>query len=392
MNNIKRLGLSFKLSEEATPLVVNHTTGPIIKDLQILKSGSFYDPRYSDFIITEMMLSEMVSNFKSGVRGVIPALDYAHETDGPAAGWFKELYLKDGDAGKELWGKVEFTPRGQKSLSDKDYAYLSADFDESYSDNESGTEYGCVFLGAALTNRPVIKRMTPAIQLSEKNDPFKEKVAKLIKEGYPQEQALAIAYDMQDKGKLNEGEYMKPEDKKLAAPAEGEKSPMEKMCAEVGVASPEELMKLIAELKAKIAELEGAKKAPEKPEAEPMEMGEMKKQLSEVRKELDEARKEKELAVKTNEFTKLLSEGKAVEAQRESFLKGDMAKFIELAQPIKLSESGSAATPKTEVSGDIEDQILVEAKKLSEEKKIDMGKAISEVIKNNKQLAEKLNK
>lgn len=385
MNNIKRLGLAFRLSEEATPLVVNNTTGPIIKELQILKSGSFYDPRYSDFVITEVMLSEMVNNFKAGVRGVIPALDYAHETDGPAAGWFKELYLKDGDAGKELWGRVEFTPRGQKSLSDKDYAYLSADFDESYSDNESGTIYGCVFLGAALTNRPVIKRMTPAIQLSEKNDPFKEKVAKLIKEGYPQEQALAIAYDMQDKGKLNEGKYMQ-EEKKLAAPVEGEKSPMEKMCAEAGVASPEELMKLIAELKAKIAELE-SKKAPE---GEPMEMGEMKKQLSEVRKELDEARKEKETALKTNEFTKLLSEGKAVEAQREAFLKGDMAKFIELAQPIKLSESGSAATPKTEVVGDVEDQILVEAKKLSEEKKIDIAKAISEVIKTNKQLAEKL--
>ena len=52
-----------------------------------------FDPRYGKFEITSTMLAAMVSNFDKGVRGVVPALDYKHESDNVAAGWFKSYPL-----------------------------------------------------------------------------------------------------------------------------------------------------------------------------------------------------------------------------------------------------------------------------------------------------------
>ena len=166
-----------------------------IRKMQILRVGTFTDPRYGKFKITKQMLSEMVQNFHAGVRGVIPALDYKHDSEDIAAGWFKNLYLE----GDELWADVEMTPRGSKVLSDKEFGYVSADFDTQYIDNEHQKNYGCVLLGAGLTNRPVVKRMESVVQLKEKTDPVSEKISKLVKEGYPQDQAVAIALEMERK-------------------------------------------------------------------------------------------------------------------------------------------------------------------------------------------------
>jgi hypothetical protein len=45
------------------------------------------------------------------------------------------------------------------SIEEKGYAYLSAEYDESYQDNETRQEHGAVLKGAALTIRPVLKRL-----------------------------------------------------------------------------------------------------------------------------------------------------------------------------------------------------------------------------------------
>ena len=98
------------------------------------------------------------------------------------------------------------------------------------------------------------------------------------------------------------------------------------------------------------------------------------------------------LAEKTSEFSVLLSEGKACEAQREAFIAGDMKAFIEKAVPVKLAEAGHAAKPPVEDSKEPEEEVLSLAKKLSEEKKLSMKEAISQVLKNNNKLAEKISK
>ena len=180
---------------DKAPLEVGKTDqGNPLRKMQILRTGAFTDPRYGTFPITSKMLDEMVKNFSEGVRGVIPSLDYKHESDDVAAGWFHKLYTKQDGNDTELWAEIEMTPRGEKTLSDKEFGYISADFDSDYCDNETGAKHGCVLLGAGLTNRPVIKRMESVIELSEKpyqfaadkTDPVSEKIKKLIKEGKPQ--------------------------------------------------------------------------------------------------------------------------------------------------------------------------------------------------------------
>jgi len=360
------------------------STGERIRSMQILRTGAFSDSRYGRFEISKAMLADMVKNFSEGVRGVIPALDYKHESDDVAAGWFKALFLKDN--GEELWADIEMTPKGEKILSDKEFGYVSADFDTEYQDNETLKKFGCVLLGAGLTNRPVIKRMESVIQLAEKDkDPVSEKISKLVKEGYPQDQAVAIALDMERKGKLSEGEKIMEEQMKA----------LEAKCAELS-AKLADSEKMCAEYKAKMADMESMMK----PQGDMMPKGDMMPEeekpeieieLAAAKKELAEVKGKLTLAEKTADFAVLLSEGKAVEAQRESFIAGDMKSFIEKAVPVKLAETGHAAKPPVE-SGDAQEEVLSLAKKLSEEKKISMKEAISSVLKNNNKLAEKISK
>jgi phage I-like protein len=158
----------FIMSQFQMPLIKLSETMPTngVRRLQVLRVGKFFNERYGNFEITANMLSEMVSNFKSGVRGVVPALDFSHDSEGVAAGWFKDLLLSEN--GQELWADIEMTPRGEKSLAEKEFGYLSAEFDSSYQTNEVPVKkVGAVLLGAGLTNRPVIKEMKSAILLSE---------------------------------------------------------------------------------------------------------------------------------------------------------------------------------------------------------------------------------
>lgn len=351
-----------------------------VRSMQILRTGAFSDPRYGRFEITKPMLAQMVKNFSEGVRGVIPALDYKHESDDVAAGWFKGLWLSD--EGNELWADIEMTPKGEKILGDKEFGYVSADFDTEYQDNETLQKFGCVLLGAGLTNRPVIKRMESVIQLAEKEkDPVSEKISKLVKEGYPQDQAVAIALDMERKGKLSEGEKQMEEKMKEM---EAKLSEMEAKLAESE--------KMCGEYKAKLEEMEKKPEEEMKPEMpEEEKKPEIEIELANAKKELAELKGKLTLAEKTAEFSVLLSEGKAVEAQREAFVSGDMKAFIEKSVPVKLAEAGHASKPPVE-SGDAQEEVLSLAKKLSEEKKISMKEAISQVLKNNNKLAEKIGK
>jgi hypothetical protein len=367
--------------------LVSSDSGDRIRKMQILRTGGFSDPRYGRFDITKKMLSQMVKNFSEGVRGVIPALDYKHDSEDVAAGWFKNLYLVDD--GNELWAEIEMTPKGDKVLSDKEFGYVSADFDTEYQDNENLKKFGCVLLGAGLTNRPVIKRMESVISLAEKEmDPVSEKISKLVKEGYPQDQAVAIALDMERKGKLSEEEKQMEEKMKemetKCSDMEKKMGDCEKSMGDMKMlmdAAPGMSIEQMIELMKKAMEA----KAPEAPEAPEMEI-----ELAAAKKELAEVKGKLELNEKNSEFEKLLSEGKAVEAQRESFVAGDMKDFIAKSVPVKLAEQGHAKNPPVETEKDPQEEILSQAKKLSEEKKISMKDAISSVLKNNPKLAEKI--
>lgn len=135
------------------------------KTVTVTRAGTFFDPRYGEFEISRKMLAQMVENFDNNVYGQDVALDVSHQPQNGAAGWIHRLFL---DRNK-LRAEVDFTEYGLEAVRKKGMKYLSAEFHENYRDNESGQAYGPTLLGAALTPRPVIKRLDP-IQLAEDAD------------------------------------------------------------------------------------------------------------------------------------------------------------------------------------------------------------------------------
>lgn len=313
--HFRGLPLIIKLDEASS------ASSSIPGKVQVLRTGKFTHPEYGDFEITPEILLSMKKNFEGKSRGVDLAIDFGHQSDKEAAAWIKNLELSDD--GQSLWLEVDWTPKGQQSLSHKEYRYLSADFTFDYKNNETNKSCGPTLFGAGLTNRPVIKDMAPIVQLQETVT----------------EKPVATS----------EGDKMDPKDQKI-----------------------QELEKMVQELKAKL-ESDGA------------QMGDMSKKLEEYKAMEAKALEEKKLAEKKTKFDLMLSEGKAVEAQREAFMKDDFAKFTELAQPIKLAETGHSADTAGKKKEDGEKTAEAQILELAEEKmkadpKLMRGEAIRKVL------------
>lgn len=123
--------------------------------ITLTRVGDFWDPRYGDFSITHPMLAEMVSNFDKRVLGQDVFIDVAHAPDDGAAAKVLRLAVEDG----RLRALVEWTPYGIDAVKKRGFTYLSAEYHETWQDNEQRAQHGCVLLGAGLTNRPVIKHL-----------------------------------------------------------------------------------------------------------------------------------------------------------------------------------------------------------------------------------------
>jgi phage I-like protein len=307
---------------------LDETAGSIVPaDVQVIRTGTYYSDQYGKFEITKEILLSMKSNFDQKVRGIDLAIDYKHDSEDVAAGWIESVYLLD--EGNELWAKVKWTPNGQKVLSDKEFRYISADFEFNFQHNETKQKHGPTLFGAGLTNRPFIKNMKPVVELTE-------------------------------------GIKMDPKDQKIA-----------------------ELEAQIAELKKQVE----AKKdiAPEPSDEMKAKMEAMEKELTEYKEKDKKNEEAKVLAEKTSSFNKLLSEGKAVEAQRESFMAGDTVKFAEKAQAVNLSSKGSSSQPVGDMSlEDAQKEIIKLAEQEVKDKKLKtLGDGIKLVLQNNPELRAK---
>lgn len=324
------------------------------QDVEILRTGTFQESKYGSFSITKKMLAEMVDNFKKGVRGIELMIDYGHNTEGEAAGWIKGLRLDEGDrSGKSysnsnparLVGTVEWTPGGRTKLAEKAYAYLSADFSSKYRDNEKGDLHGCVLMGAALTNRPVIKGMQPVVQLSEE------------KQG-----------DKMSKFKLSE-----------VSTAEMEK--LTQCMEQYGVKTLDELM-------AKVAHKPGEEVA-----AVQTQLSEEKAKRTSIETELNTMKEEKKKKEREDKFNVLLSEGKACPAQKDAYMADDMVKFAENAIKggVKTDEKGTQAGGNEAAAADTDEKVLQLAEKKVEASKgkLSIRDAILEVRKEQNETKQK---
>ena len=129
--------------------------------------------------ITADMFENVIENFKNNVRQTyfdsnkVPAApwDYAHKTDGKAAGWIGSLEIRnhtmpDNKIVKSLWAKnLSWSPEAQDAIKGGEWKFASVDIND-YENPDTGKKYKDVLYGVALTNRPAIKDMEP-IKLSE---------------------------------------------------------------------------------------------------------------------------------------------------------------------------------------------------------------------------------
>lgn len=242
--------------------------------------------------------------------------------------------LELADEGESLWATVEWTPKGSKVLADKEFRYMSPEFAFEYQDNETLKKFGPTLFGGGLTNRPTIKNMEPVVELQEG-------AASAVPTSQPQKPKGVEAMDYK---------AMDP--------------------AAVDGMGPDELKKMCKEM-----------------------LGELKK-AGEV---AAQAAAEKAMSEKKSKFAVMLSEGKVVKAQEESFLAGDMETFASLAPTKKLNEGeqgsgGQPAAPAvTDTAEQAQDEILKQASKMLSEKKIgSMGEAIKAALQANPELKQKI--
>jgi len=291
-----------------------------ITNVQLMRAGQYFHGWYGEFDITREVFESMVNNFDAKVRGVELAIDYFHESGGVAAGWIKKLYIKgEGKQPAELWAEVEWTPEGERRIREKELRYLSADFTLDYDDSDEkgqkdATHYGATLFGAGLTNRPFIKRMKKV--LSEEKASAKTLFDWMKTQGFE----FSLDFDT-----IVES---------LEDLTEDEKGQLIQM---LGGLTP-------------LENNEEGKDGEMTDKVDATKLTELTEQVTDLNKKLDDAtaettklKKENAELVKDAEFNKLLAEGKAVPAQREAFMKGDVVAFAaaaKLSKDINLDETG----------------------------------------------------
>lgn len=119
------------------------------------------------FFVDEESLREMKRQIAK--RGVDVVVDYEHQTlkgvQAPAAGWLKELYLKDGS----IKARIEWTQAAAQYLKNKEYRYISPVIAVRKTDGKVTDLHSL-----ALTNTPAIEGMDPLVN-SQQFEPTENK-------------------------------------------------------------------------------------------------------------------------------------------------------------------------------------------------------------------------
>lgn len=154
---------TFTLSSTSDqPIILKDVDGKKMSTIQMLKMGTFEHPMWGRLEFNTKVFGSFIKNFNSGIPQNELALDFKHMSENGAAAWIKKVFSKSGG----LFFEVEWTPKGQQSVEDKEFKFTSVEYVEQYKDRESNRLHGPTILGGGLTNRPFIKGMSP-IAMSE---------------------------------------------------------------------------------------------------------------------------------------------------------------------------------------------------------------------------------
>jgi len=308
--------------------------------LELLKVGEFEHPLVGKLIITKEILLEIKDNFDKNIhrltdqdgRPMIP-LNFSHEKGNKAAGWIKQLELNDEQ--NTLVGKIELTPIGREKVTNKEFAFASAEYNRDLRDPELKQNFKNVLTGAALTNIPYIRGMK-SIELTQ--------------------------------GELN----------------------MEEVLKLINGITDEQKVILVEKLRSMMSsDLDQSKQ-----DNKNINLSQKDVELCQLQDEVKKLTKQNELQEKTLEFTQLLSAGKLVPAQKDAYLNNDIKKFVENAvdKDINFNQDSSdfkGKNPEKKIASveDAESKIIELADiKMAADQSLDLGQAYSLVLKENKEL------
>ena len=151
---------------------INDLSRPANGWYHIEKSGD-HDVDYGEgpavLRIDEQAIRDMVDDFNArtfdGPGMLIDGDHLSHDLsrDTRALGWLKRLdTYRDPSGTLELYGFIEWTPRGLKMLEDKEYTQSSTEYGEGMTFTD-GVYRPSRLTGFALTNRPRIKGKRPLV-------------------------------------------------------------------------------------------------------------------------------------------------------------------------------------------------------------------------------------
>jgi hypothetical protein len=355
--------------------------------VQVAKVGTFSHDVYGKFGFTLNDLEAMRENFANNARRqeingkpVLP-FDYSHAEGEEAAGWIVKLEIgKDKKGVDALFADVDWTDKARKKIKGKEFRFVSPSIARGYKDAETGKKFNIVLKGAALTNIPFLRDMEAVHALSEE----RQAAFASLKTSGDTDFNLNLGKNMP--GLIDKFKSMSPEDK-------------EKFLAECGLMPKdkklsEELEQVKSDLSAKeealkLAETERdelKKNADSGEKSNALKLAEGK--IGDLEKEVLRLTQEREADKKEAEFKAMLSEGKVCPAQKDAYMKGDMAEFIKNAQEVKLGEMGSNA--KGDEGGDAQDKILKLAdEKMDKDSDLTFGEAVSLVLDEKPELNKK---
>lgn len=135
--------------------------------IHLMSAGHWHTPWHGAFEMSPEDLREMVANFNNGVGQVAGSnklpINYGHDISGKAAGWIVSLTVENN--GTELWGDIEWTPKGRQMLTEGEFRYISPEWnprDLPWENPEvEGEMFNNVITGAGLTNIPLFKKLQP---------------------------------------------------------------------------------------------------------------------------------------------------------------------------------------------------------------------------------------
>lgn len=131
----------------------------------VARLGEYKDKRYGDFTITADDVAEWKKNLPA-LPGGRALIDEDHLADKPsphrnteADGWITGIELD----GKQVYGTVDWTPKGEAAVREKRYLFTSPVFG-AYK-NDAGETFPNTLTGVSLTNKPFLTSM-PQIMLA----------------------------------------------------------------------------------------------------------------------------------------------------------------------------------------------------------------------------------